>query len=421
MNRRHFINSVAAAAFLPGYLFAQKSSLKITDVEIWRFTGKRRVEPGGRWQSNCQPIHIYPEHRPAPLEAQEPGAGGEWNYGANYLFIKTDDDIQGVYGPVDNEACVVVDRQLKSFVIDQDPLAIDMLWDKMFRLNRHSRAGHFMMGISAIDNALWDLRGRYYETPVYKLLGGGRDKVEVYGSTLGSSVEPETAAQIAVDLKAEGFRKQKWFPFYGPSHGGDGMLKNVALVKALRGALGESSDIMFDAFSGWDLNYTLDWARQVEPYRPRWIEEPFHPSKLGSFVELNRSTSIPVATGEHFYNRWEVNRFLQADALQVVQSDPEWCGGVSELVKMATICSAHDVHLIPHGHNIHAALHVVASQSPMTCPLVEFLIEKMSYYYMLEKEPPTPVDGYLALPEKPGFGIEFNEAKIVEKTKLSWS
>ena len=76
-----------------------------------------------------------------------------------------------------------------------------------------------------------------------------------------------------------------------------------------------------------------------------------------------------MATGEHFYGRWQVNRFLRADALDVVQADPEWCGGVSELVKICTLASANDVHVMPHGHNIHAALHVVASQSPMTWPM----------------------------------------------------
>ena len=77
--------------------------------------------------------------------------------------------------------------------------------------------------------------------------------------------------------------------------------------------------------------------------------------------------------------------------------------------------------MIPHGHNLHAAMHVVASQSPLTCPLVEYLIGKMSYYYMFEKNQLTPVDGKIKLPAKPGFGIEFNEDKIQEKKQVSWN
>jgi L-alanine-DL-glutamate epimerase-like enolase superfamily enzyme len=176
--------------------------------------------------------------------------------------------------------------------------------------------------------------------------------------------------------------------------------------------VGDDVDLMFDAFMGWDLNYAIQWAKQVEQYRPRWIEEAFHPDKMESFAALRRATSVPVATGEHFYGRWEVERFLKAGAITVVQADPEWCGGVTETVKMAAICSAHDAHLIPHGHSLHAAAHVVASQSPMTCPLVENLILKMQSYYWFEKNPPTVTGGRLTLSERPGFGIEFDPAKI---------
>lgn len=427
MKRRHFFSTLAAGALLPyqGYTRAQNktraSTLKITDAEIWRFEGQRHIPEGKRWQSNCQPIHIYKEFRPPPFEKQQPSKGGSIEYSASYLFLKTNSELQGMYGPIDNEAAVVVDRQLKPFIRGKDALAQEILWDQMFRINRHSRAGHFMMGISAIDNALWDLRGKYYNVPVYRLLGGpARQEVPVYVSTLGYSVEPNAAAQQALKFKQHGFTRQKWFPFYGPGHGAAGLQKNIALVRELRKALGNESDIMFDAFMGWDLNYAMQWVKEVEQYRPRWIEEAFHPSKLQSFIELSRETSIPVASGEHFYNRWEVKRFLESDAIQVVQTDPEWCGGVSELVKICTLGSAYDAHVIPHGHNIHAALHVVASQSPMTCPMVEFLIDKMSYYYMFEKEPPTPVNGTLPLTQKPGFGIDFDESKIQDKVRLSW-
>jgi L-rhamnonate dehydratase len=111
-----------------------------------------------------------------------------------------------------------------------------------------------------------------------------------------------------------------------------------------------------------------------------------------------------------------VQHYLDARALHVVQADPEWCGGVSELVKICTLASIHDVHVIPHGHSLHAALHVVASQSPMTCPLVEYLISKMSSYYHFEKDELRPVQGKFNLPQKPGFGIELDPAKILKQT-----
>jgi len=190
----------------------------------------------------------------------------------------------------------------------------------------------------------------------------------------------------------------------------------VELVRTLRETLGDSTDLMFDAFSGWDEAYALAWAKQVEQYRPRWIEEAAHPEKMESFVALHHGTSIPVASGEHFYGRWEVDRYLRADAVTVVQADPEWCGGLTELVKICAVASTHDAQVIPHGHSIHAALHAIASQSPMTCPLAEYLILKMRSYYHFEKHPPLPVKARIALPERPGFGIELDPAKVEKQS-----
>src|SRR5204863_9169075 len=208
---------------------------------------------------------------------------------------------------------------------------------------------------------------------------------------------------------------------HGPGEGPDGLMKNVALVKQVRTALGDSAEIMFDAYSGWNLDYAIAWAKLAERYRPRWIEEAFHPEKMDSFVELRKKTSIPVATGEHLYGRWEAYEYLKAGAISVVQSDPEWCGGVTELVKICAIASLYDAQVIPHGHAIHAPLHVIASQSPMTCPMVEYLINKMESYYHFEKRQYNVENGSLALPDAPGFGIEIDDGKVENRRLITWS
>jgi L-alanine-DL-glutamate epimerase-like enolase superfamily enzyme len=287
----------------------------------------------------------------------------------------------------------------------------------MYRSNRHSRAGLFLMAISAVDNTLWDLRGRYFDTPVYRLLGGPtRESIEVYGSCLGYSLEPEKVRERCLTLKKDGYRYQKWFLGYGPGSGPEGMAKNVELVRILRETLGPDTQLMFDAYSGWDLNYALEWTKKVEQYHPHWVEEAMHPEKIETFAALRRSTSVPIASGEHFYGRWEVERYLQAGAVSIVQADPEWCGGISELLKIAAVASLHDAQVIPHGHSLHAALHFVASQSPMTCPLSEYLILKMSSYYHFEKHAPAPVRARIALPEGPGFHIELDPARIEKQS-----
>lgn len=338
-----------------------------------------------------------------------------------YLKIHTDTSPAGLYGPIDNESAMFVDQFFKRSLIGQDPLEYEAYWNKMFRASRHSRGSHYIMALSAIDNALWDLRGRIFGLPVYRLLGGSRSKVRAYASCLGFSQEPSALRAKAQELKQQGYRHQKWFlRDRGPNFGPEGVEEDVKVVRLLRETVGDDVDLMFDAFWQWDLNYALAWTRRAERYNPRWIEEPFQTANLDAFIELSRETSIPVATGEHFYGRWDVHKFLKNDAIMVVQADPEWCGGVSELVKICTLASVHGVNVIPHGHSIHAAMHVVASQPVEVCPLVEYLIKKMSSYYDFEKYQPKPVNGMLELPDRPGFGIELDESKIADIRPVSW-
>ena len=423
MHRRTFLrNQLAAAGLLAWqpYHWLEKLHLperavrdvKITEVSIYRLQASREGEERA-WQGSVNPIHLYPDQQPDPYRKIDQPKKTTSTQTAHYLCIKTNDAVEGLYGPIDAEVVPVINRQLKKFLIGKNPLAGEQLWDQLYRLNRHGRTGHFMMAISAIDNALWDVRGKYFQAPVYQLLGGPtRKAVPVYASTLGRSVQPEDIRATAQDFQEKGFSAQKWFIPYGPGNGNEGLQFNINLVKLLREAVGDTTDLMFDAFSGWDLPYAIRWAKAVEAYHPRWIEEAFLMDQRSSFVALRQQTSIPVATGEHFYNRWEVQQFLDAGAISVVQADPEWCGGVSELVKMCAIASAYGAQVIPHGHNLHAALHVVASQSPAVCPMGEFLYDKMQNYYYFEQEALQPEAGAIMLPDKPGFGLAWDEAKI---------
>jgi L-rhamnonate dehydratase len=423
MQRRKFLYGLAGALAAPPLPALQEARgrHRISAVEIWKLEGRREAVSGVNQQHQVNPLHVYDDLRPKPYHDGE-AVRRDAAASALYLKIRTDRGLEGLYGPVDKEAAIVVEQQLRQFLIVKDALAGEAVWDQMHRSNRHSRRGLFMMGISAVDNALWDLRGRYFDAPVYRLLGGpGRASVEAYASCLGYSLEPPTARRRAAAVRDEGFRYEKWFLAYGPGDGPAGLRRNVELVRDLREAVGEDVALMFDAYNGWDLTYALEWARQVERYRPHWIEEAFHPEKVESFAALRRTAGFPVASGEHLYGRWEVEDYLKAGALNVVQADPEWCGGVSELVKICTVASLHDAQVIPHGHSIHAALHVVASQSPMTCPLVEYLILKMQSYYHFEKNPPRPERGHIALSDRPGFGIELDPAKVEKQTLVSWS
>lgn len=399
---------------------APTSELAIQDVEILRLTGPRDVVRGVNKQHQVQPGHLYPDRRPPAYRdsiAPKPETVSLTQY---YVRISTRGGLEGLYGAVDREALPTLLGPLRSLLIGQDALASERLWDQMFRSNRHSRASHYMMAISYLDNALWDLRGRYFDAPVFRLLGGPTQQpVNVYGSCLGYAIDPDLAARRAAQFKEDGFRLQKWFLGYGPSDGLRGMDLNVQLARALREAVGEDVELMFDAYQGFDLQYALDWCRRVERYRPLWLEEAFPIADLESFQRLSRATSVPLATGEHLYNRWEVQRFLEAGCLHYIQADPEWCGGVSETLKIGALCSVHGVKLIPHCHNIHAALHVVASQSPALCPFGEYLINYVPEKLHFMKDPPLTSNGWVTLRERPGFGIELDMDKIERQDVLT--
>lgn len=429
-SRRHFLLGVAAATALAttrtrllAEAFAQQSdratsTLKIEAVELLELHGRYTDAAGINHQQQVNPLDIYDDLRPAPY-ADKPSGTKETLTTAIYLRIRTAGGIDGLYGPIEKDAAIVVNEDLRPFLLGKDALAGEKLWDEMYRSNRHSRDGFFMMAISAVDNTLWDIRGKYFNVPVYRLLGGPtRASVEMYASCLGFSLEPEAVRTRALANQKEGYRYQKWFMGYGPGSGPEGMRKNVELVRILRETLGEDTELMFDAYSGWDQTYALEWAHQVEKYRPRWIEEATHPEKIESFAFMHRSTTIPIAAGEHFYGRWEVERYLQANALSVVQADPEWCGGTSELLKIGAVASLHDVPVIPHGHSLRAAIHIIASQSPMTFPLGEYLILKMRHYYHFETNPLVPEKAHIALPTGPGFNVQLDPAKIESQTIL---
>ena len=334
---------------------------------------------------------------------------------ANYIKVLTDSGSEGLYGPIDNEAVLMVNSLFKKQLIGQDPLAIEDFWQHIYTNNRHSRGSYYSIGMSAIDNVLWDLRGKYLDLPVFRLLGGGtRTKVRAYASCLGYSLEPPALQERAKSVLEQGFNHQKWFLTVNSSNMDSNSLdRNVEIVRLLRETVGSKSDLMFDASTAWDLSYAIAWAKRVEQYYPRWLEEPFQVARLESFKELSHETSVAIASGEHFYGRWDIQEFLNEKAIRVVQADPEWCGGVSELIKICNIASVYGAQVIPHGHSMLAAMHVVASQPEMICPLVEFLILKMTGdYQYFDKNHVIPQNGMITLSERPGFGIELDDSKI---------
>src|SRR5690606_20462393 len=157
----------------------------------------------------------------------------------------------------------------------------------MYRSAVHGRKGEAMFAISAIDSALWDLKGKALGVPVYSLLGGPvRREIPVYASVLGYSQEPEKAHMVAKRFAEDGYQATKWFPRRGPVEGREGMLVNLELAETIRDAVGPDVDIMLDAWMSWNVPYTIRMAEMLREVDPRWIEEPVLPDMIQQYAEI---------------------------------------------------------------------------------------------------------------------------------------
>lgn len=362
-------------------------------------------------ERQLQMLDVYPE-----LARRGHGTASDRQTGT-YVEVLSDDGASGLFGPIFEETAPIILKKLASHVVGQDPLAYERIWDVLYR---HARKGYEMMAISAVDCALWDLRGKLLGLPVYRLLGGPtRQRVDCYASMLGHSLDLGLVRERAKTVVDQGFRAQKWFFRHGPSDGLEGMERNVTLVRTVREAVGPTVEIMFDCFMGGDTTYIVRLLERIAEYRPRWVEEPVPPDQIGDFAAIRRRSAVPIATGEHEYTRWGFLQLLQADAVDVLQADPDWCGGISELVKICTLASAYGRQVFPHGHSIYPALHVIAAQSPAVCPMAEFLLRAQVGKQYLHANRAWPDNGTIALPSLPGLGIQIDEAKVDTRRELS--
>jgi L-alanine-DL-glutamate epimerase-like enolase superfamily enzyme len=283
----------------------------------------------------------------------------------------------------------------------------------MYRLDRHLQTGLGMMAISAVDNALWDLRGKAAGQPVCRLLADRvRAALPAYRTTNDYPYDFQEMARFARAIVQEGYRHMKWYPRHGPGSGPEGMKTDTRMVRTLREAVGADVTLMFDCFMGWDLDHARAMAPILMEARPMWVEEPFPPRFLDSFRALRREfPGLPLATGEHLFTRWEAKPFLDEGLLAVIQCDPDWCGGITELLRICELAARCGVRVVPHGHTIAAAIQVVASQPERVCPLVEVLprhLRRMQYFH---RHPILPSGGQVATPSSPGLGIELDDSR----------
>jgi len=309
----------------------------------------------------------------------------------------------------------VVAEVLKPALLGEDPLDNERLWEKMFALNHYpgwAAPGwgrpQIMTGMAAIDIALWDIKGKAANMPVYKLLGGTRNTVPCYvtggyyqdGKTLADLVqECETYADMgydAIKLKI----------------GHVSVAEDVERVRSVREALGPDFDLMLDVNEGYDVPTAIRVARLMEPLNIRWLEEPVHwYDRVEGLGQVAASTSIPIASGENAAHRWDARDLIHRGGVKIMQFDCTRNGGITECLKIAGMCAAQNVRLAPH-HDPQVHGHLVAGLS--VGEIVETFpeVDRDPIWNELFSIRPEIKNGQLTLLDRPGWGFELDEQTL---------
>lgn len=337
-------------------------------------------------------------------------------YRGTFTQIETDEGITGL-----SHGGTVETKALGELLIGEDPMRVEYLWEKLYQSTYHRLR---IANLAVLDLCLWDIIGKAKQEPVYRLLGGPtRDRVRAYAGMLGFSTEPERAAERSREFVEQGFTALKWYLPCNEREGKDGLRCNVALVKAVREAVGPDVDLMVDCLLSDpkpnSILYVIDLARRLEEFRPTWLEEPLNFDDLDAHARLAASTRIPIAFGEHFYTRWQIRAIIESGAATVLQPDPNAAGGITEMRKIAALASTYGIPVVPHANeSCRNNLHFLFANTERTCPLGEWggkINANVQYFY---RDWYAPKNGYFEPPAGPGFGYELDEHKITSRAEL---
>lgn len=383
--------------------------MKIISIETVKLNVPRegpRTEPRrptwNRTSPRSLPINYYPEFSRLPGEMPGMGGGqvwvkvtvedGTWGLGACSFGAPSASVIETVYAPL---------------LMGRDCLATEFLNDLMWRASqRLGDAGHATVARSGVDLALWDLKGKLLDLPVYRLLGGPcRDAIELYAT--GDDLD------WAMEL---GFTR---FKLTNPIHyreGQEGLNRLEKKVGDAREMVGLDAELMLNAVMSYNVEYAVQVAEALRPFQMRWLEEPLIPGDLEGHIALKKAVPwMPIATGEDHHGRIAFRQLVENRCVDVLQPDLKWCGGLSEAVKIYTLGEAAGLQTIPHG----------GANSPFGQHFAMAMPESLMAEFWLGSDPGVPLEEVRAIPgvavpedgklvpsDAPGFGMEIEEAWI---------
>ncbi len=346
-----------------------------------------------------------------------PGADGAPKN--NWVFVKvyTDEGVTGLgEGHVASKerATEAAILELGRTLLGQDPARIEGLWQSIYRRPRWRGGPILSSALSAVEIALWDIKGKVLGVPVYQLLGGAcRDRIRLYTHIGGEA--PAELAEHAAEMVEAGFNGLKLTPAWVDGRGVVAMPPRISFeverVGAVRDAVGDRVDIMVDAHGRLNLAQAADMGRRLEELDILFFEEPTPPEDVEALEWLGRQTRVPLATGERLFGKWAFADIVNRHLVNYIQPDIVHAGGLLEMKKIAAMAESRFVEVAPHNPqslvSTMASLHLDAC-SP-ACTIQEYVYPGAELQAELFEGGPVVENGYAELPDRPGLGIELNE------------
>jgi galactonate dehydratase len=382
----------------------RKQRMKITNIRSWV-------------------VKVPWDHNPGAGVVRDPGT-------RVFIFVQVDTDagitgwgeITTYPGPVANRAVAAYVDQIGAWLKGEDPANIEAIWQKTFRAMTYvGTRGATTAAISAIDIALWDIRGKVLGLPIYQLMGGPvRDRIPLYCHPY-KPTSPETITASAKEIAASGFKAFKMDPMiHNMSSGNAGYLDGelsaaveaeaLEILAAAREAVGPEMEILIDAHGLYNVPSAVRLANKMAAYNIFWFEEPVPPESWKALKQVREQVNVALCTGERLHTRWEFVPIFEGGLADFVMPDVTWTGGISELKKIATMAEAYYIPISPH--DASGPVNVMAgAQVMMTVPnfyKLEVHRYDLSGYNILIDQPLDVRDGCLHLTNRPGLGIEMN-------------
>ncbi len=355
--------------------------------------------------------------------------------------ILTDEGIRGVgdasvaYGAGATAAAGMVKDLVEAFVLGRDPFRIEAIWSEMYDHSFWAKGGGPIVfaGISAVEQALWDIKGKALGVPVYEMLGGRvRDRVRVYANGWSfRCTSPDEFARAAERVVKDGYTALKLYPLASPDPTSPhGRIRHVSLrsldreaedlavarVRAVRQAVGPDVDILLDMSAELTADAIIRVGRRMEEFDIFFLEEPVDPFDLGALRKVAEHLNVPIAVGERLYTRYGFRPVMESHAADILQPDIGNTGGLMEVKKIAAMAEAYSMRIQPHTCSSPVA---TAAALQLDACITNFIIQELypyrvpEHFQIVDHAPEWDVqDGYLPIPDRPGLGVTLVEARV---------